>query len=148
MAYQAKRHKRFQEDFELVGVDGEVTHILHVDLDADDMIPKINRKYIALTRALSETEKLKRNSNDTEEVQQCFGVLGRAVVDLIEAVFGEEDARTIVEFYENRYIEMTQEVLPFISGVVIPRMTEIRNENKKMTLSGYNRKQRRRLLKA
>lgn len=148
MAYQAKRHKRFQEDFELVGVDGKVAHTLHVDLDADDMIPKINRKYIALTKALAETERLKKNSNDAGEVQQCFEVLGRAVVDLIEAVFGEEDVRTIVEFYENRYIEMTQEVLPFISGVVIPRMTEIRNENKKLTLSGYNRKQRRRLLKA
>lgn len=52
MAYQAKRHKRFQEDFELVNESGEVMHLIHVSLDADDMVAKINRKYTALTKRL------------------------------------------------------------------------------------------------
>lgn len=45
MAYQAKRNKRFEEDFELVDENGVVQHTLKVSLDADDMVAKINRKY-------------------------------------------------------------------------------------------------------
>lgn len=147
MAYQAKRHKRFQEDFELVDGDGNVVHTLNVSLDADDMVAKINRKYTALTKALAETTEIKRNTQDPDKVQGCIETLGRAVVDLLEAVFGEEDAKTVIEFYEGRYIEMSQEVLPFITGCVIPRLTEMRNDNKKAVLSGYNRKTRRRLFR-
>ena len=147
MAYQAKRHKRFNEDFELVDGEGNVAHTLHVSLDADDMVAKINRKYTALTRALAETTEIKRTTQDPDKVQGCVEALGRAVVDLLEAVFGEEDAKTVVEFYEDRYIEMSQEVLPFITQHVIPKLTEMRNDNKKAVLSGYNRKTRRRLFR-
>lgn len=67
MAYQAKRSKKYVEDLELVDEDGNVKHTLHISLDADDMAVKINRKYTALTRALSETteakEKLKQRKN-------------------------------------------------------------------------------------
>ena len=140
MAYQAKKHKRFQEKFELVDEDGNIVHTLHVSLDADDMVAKINRKYTALIRALAETTEIKRNTHDPDKIQECVETLGRAVIDLLEAVFGEDDAKTVVEFYEGRYIEMSQEVLPFITQCVIPKLTEMRKDNKKAVLSGYNRK--------
>lgn len=145
MAYQAKKHKRLQEDFELVNEEGEIVHTLHVSLDAEDMVAKIGRKYTALTKALADTTEMKRKAENAEEIQRSCEVLGRAVVDLVEAVFGAGDAKTIIDFYEGRYVEMSQEVLPFISQCVIPRMHEIRNENKKSVLNGYNRKARRRL---
>ncbi len=145
MAYQAKRHKRFQEDFELVDGEGNVVHSLQVSLDADDMAPRINRKYTVLTKALADTTEIKRKSQDPGEIQTCIEVLGRAVVDLVEAVFGEEDARIIVDFYEGRYIEMSQEVIPFITQCVIPRLVEIRRDNKRAVLNGYNRKRRGRI---
>ena len=147
MAYQAKRHKRFQEDFELLDSEGNVAHTLHVDLDADDMVSKISRKYSALTRALSDVGDVKQNISNKEQMESALEMLGRAEVDLFEAVFGEEDAKTVVEFYEDRYIEMSQEVLPFITQHVIPKLTEMRNDNKKAVLSGYNRKTRRRLFR-
>ena len=84
MAYQAKRHKRFQEDFELVNESGEVEHLIHVSLDADDMAAKISRKYTALTKALTETTEMKRKAENPEEVQECVEKLGRAVADLLE----------------------------------------------------------------
>lgn len=40
MAYQAQRHKRVVEDLELLNEDGTVAHVLHVDLDPDNMIVK------------------------------------------------------------------------------------------------------------
>ena len=147
MAYQAKRHKKFQEDFELVNESGEVVHLLHVSLDADDMVVKISRKYAALTKALAETTEIKRKAENPEEIQKSVEILGTAVVDLLEAVFGTEDAEKIIQFYEGRYIEMSQEVIPFITQCVIPKLIEMKKDNKRAVLSGYNRKTRRRLFR-
>lgn len=148
MAYQAKRHKRFQEDFELVNEEGEVIHSLHVDLDADDLVPRINRKYTELIRALAETSEAKQGKiTGSDDANQRFERLGHAVVDMLEAVFGEEDTALILEFYDNRYIELTKEVVPFITKCVIPRCIEIKKENQQSILSTYNRKQRRPFLK-
>lgn len=147
MAYQAKRHKKFQEDFELVNESGEVVHLLHVSLDADDMVVKISRKYAALTKALAETTEMKRKDENPEEIQKSVEILGTAVVDLLEAVFGTEDAEKIIRFYEGRYIEMSQEVIPFITQHVIPKLIEMKKDNKRAVLSGYNRKTRRRLFR-
>ena len=147
MAYQAKRHKKFQEDFELVNESGEVVHLLHVSLDADDMVVKINRKYTALTKALAETTEIKRKAENPEEIQKSVEILGTAVVDLLEAVFGTEDTEKIIQFYEGRYIEMSQEVIPFITQCVIPKLIEMKKDNKRAVLSGYNRKTRGRLFR-
>ena len=147
MAYQAKRHKKFQEDFELVNESGEVVHLLHVSLDADDMVVKINRKYTALTKALAETTEIKGKAENPEEIQKSVEILGTAVVDLLEAVFGTEDTEKIIQFYEGRYIEMSQEVIPFITQCVIPKLIEMKKDNKRAVLSGYNRKTRRRLFR-
>lgn len=142
MTYQAKRSKKYVEDFELVDAEGNIKHTLHISLDADDMTVKINRKYVALTRALSETTEAKRKVETAEDLQGVFETLGNAMVDLLQAVFGEENAKILLDFYEDSYIEMSREVLPFISNVVIPRMIEIRKDNQKALLGKYNRKQK------
>lgn len=142
MAYQAKRSKKYVEDFELVDAEGNIKHTLHISLDADDMTVKINRKYVALTRALSEITEAKRKVETAEDLQGVFETLGNAMVDLLQAVFGEENAKILLDFYEDSYIEMSREVLPFISNVVIPRMIEIRKDNQKALLGKYNRKQK------
>lgn len=142
MAYQAKRSKKYVEDFELIDAEENIKHVLHISLDADDMTVKINRKYVALTRALSETTEAKRKVETAEDLQGVFETLGNAMVDLLQAVFGEENAKILLDFYEDSYIEMSREVLPFISNVVIPRMIEIRKDNQKALLDKYNRKQK------
>lgn len=145
MAYQAIKHKRFVEEFELVDADGEVKKTIHVNLDADDIVVKLNRKYAELTKALTVSTEMKRKAQSNEDISDAFEKLGRAAIDLFKAVFGEEDTKTIVEFYEGRYIEMTKEVTPFITNCVIPRCIEIKKENQKRILKGYNRKQTRAL---
>ena len=147
MAYQARRKKQFVEDFELVNEDGTVAHTLHVSLDADNMVGKLNRKYAELTKTLAETTEIKRQTESGEVDADCFERLGAAVVNLFEAVFGREDTATIVQFYDNRYIEMCREVTPFITQVVIPQCIKIKQENQQSILQSYNRKQRRTLKK-
>lgn len=137
MAYQAKRRKLYEEDFELVDEQGNVVHTLKVALDADSVVKKLSEKHVALTRALADLQEVKTDN--------ALEVLGNAVVDILEAVFGTEGAETILEFYENKYIEMCREVMPFVTNVVIPEVRKISQSNKKTVLSQYNRKQRRAL---
>lgn len=147
MAYQAKRRKQFTEDFELVDESGIVIHTLHVSLDADDMLPKINRKYTDLMRVVAETTELKRKAESNEEVNEAYETLGRATTALYEAVFGVENAAAIIDFYNNRYIEMCKEVTPFIIQVVIPRCTQIKKENQDSILHSYKQKPKRAFLR-
>ena len=116
MAYQAKRKQLYTEDFELTEENGTVVHRLHVELDPDSMAVRLSEKHME--------------------------VVGRAVTDILEAVFGRDNAKIIAEFYNGRYFEMCREVMPFVTGVVIPEIRKIAQENKKTIAAGYNRKQR------
>lgn len=152
MAYQAKRKAAYTQDFELVDENGNVAHRLSVALDPGSVIEKLNQKYIALVRAQRETSSVETNIqegslNGNEEFGRAYETLGRASVDLIEAVFGSEDTKIILDFYNGRYVDMISEVAPFITTVVIPDLRRIIQENKKEILNKYNRKQRRAILK-
>lgn len=140
MAYQAQRHKRVVEDLELLNEDGTVAHVLHVDLDADNMIVKLSRKYTELIKALAEVNDMKREDMSAEETVEAVEKLGRIEIDMIESVFEEEDTKTILTFFENRYEEMAKEILPFITTVVIPKVNNIRIENRKLTKSKYRKR--------
>ena len=141
MAYQARRNRKFIEDFELINEDGEVAKTIHVELDADDVVKRINEKYVALMNTRDEIADIKADLETNEEMEEACEKLGRATINLFEAVFGREDTEVIVDFYENRYLEMTKEVTPFITRVVIPRIREIAAENKRAVLNSYNRKE-------
>lgn len=147
MAYQAKRSKKVIEDFELVNENGDIERTLHVELDAGSMVEKIRRKYIDLLQTQRKCADIHPGEEDPEKMQSAYTELGSAIVAIIESVFGMEDAKVIFSFYEDNYVEMAREVIPFISGIVLPKLNELSIENKRKILSGYNRKQRRNLMK-
>lgn len=142
MAYQAKRSKKVIEDFELVNENGQVEHTLHVSLDAGSTVDKLRKRFVDLMRAQKKCSDVSLENADADTVMDAYTELGKAVVSIIESVFGEEDGAVILAFYENNYVEMSREVIPFISGVVLPKVNDIVAENKRQILSGYNRKQR------
>ena len=135
MAYKAKRQDRVIEDLELCGSDGKVVKTIHVELDADNMVRKLSEKHVALINALKSVQEIKDASTEVEKAN-AITVLGAAV----EAVFGREDAECILDFYGNRYVEMCQEVVPFITQIVIPEVRKIAKQNKKAALAGYSRR--------
>ena len=139
MAYKAKRQDRVIEDLELCNADGTVAKTIHVELDADNMVRKLSEKHLALINALKNVQEVK-DASTAEEKANGTAVLGAAVVDLFEAVFGREDARSILDFYGNRYVEMCQEVVPFITQIVIPEVRKLAKQNKKVALAGYARR--------
>ena len=133
MAYQAKRRKIYKEDFELLDENGNVVHSLRVSLDADSMVTKLSEKHLALVNALQNVQNAKNTAGE-----DALTVLGNTVIDILEAVFGKDDAKTIIDFYDNRYIEMCQEEMPFVTGTVIPEVRKISQENKKQNSSFFS----------
>lgn len=147
MAYQAKRKKLYTEEFQLTEEDGTVVHTLHVALDADSMVRKLSEKHVSLARALRDVQGVSAASSE-EELSRGLEVLGTAVVDMLETVFGKQDTEIIVEFYQSRYMEMCQEVVPFITNVVLPEVRKMARDNKQAVLAKYNRKQRRKIMRS
>lgn len=143
MAYQAKRSKKYIEEFELVDENGEVAHRMQVKLDAAELIKNVNGKYLNLVKALAKTQAYSTGQLTNDDAAEALDTLGSAMVDMLEVVFGQENARVIVDFYEGRYVEMAQEVFPFFTDVVIPRCGEIIKENKAQIKSKYNHKKHR-----
>lgn len=147
MAYQARRNKQFQEDFELCDEVGNVVETIHVKIDTDSMLKKIHHKYTDLCKTLASARDIKQSveEKDPDKIEVAMEHLGNGVINLLQAVFGETDAEKIVRFYEGNYAEMCKEVVPFITNVVIPRCREIKKENMESILQRYNRQQRRKL---
>lgn len=139
MAYQAKRTKIFKEEFQLVNENGEIANTLFVELDPSTVAQNLSRKYVDLQKALTAVNDAESNK------EKMYETVGKAMKEIMETVFGKEDTKTIVEFYDERYIEMCREVLPFVSKIVVPKIRQLAKESKAGIIAGYNRKQRRTL---
>lgn len=141
MAYQARRMKKVIEEFELVDENGQTIECLQVELDAGSMLEKLRKKYVNLIRAQQGVQKIELDMGD-EKVLEGYNVLGIAVCDLIEAVFGKEDTQKIMRFYENNYVELFKQVIPFITDIVLPKVNEVAKRNRQEILSQYDRKEK------
>ena len=140
MAYKVTRQKRVTEDLELVDENGAVVETIHVDLDSDVMAKQLSEKYLALINA----QKVMQESKEAD-ADKKLEVIGVAIIDLFESVFGKENAKRILDFYENKYIEMCQEVLPFVVNVIIPKVRSAAQQSRDKLLQTYNRKAKRKL---
>lgn len=137
MAYQAKRNKVFKEEFQLVDENGKIVKTIFVELDPSAVAQNLSRKYIDLQKALAAVNKAEHNK------ERMYETVGNAMKDILETVFGEDDTKTIIEFYDERYIEMCKEVLPFVSEIVVPQVRKLAQENRTNVIAGYNRREKR-----
>lgn len=139
MAYQVKRSARVEETLELLDEQGKVVESIHVSLDPDSVVEKVSRRYSELLNVQSKIEQITK----LEDKAQVYEELGTAVCELFKTIFGEKDTERIVAFYTDNYIEMCRNIIPFITGVVIPQVRKISQDNRKSVIQSYNRKQRR-----
>lgn len=143
--YQAKRNQHYVEQLQLVDEKGNVAHVLDVDLDPAEVAEKLSRKYADLLKVKSEVDSIDRSN--PESMPEAYEKLGDAAMALIDAVFGDEGAKVIYDFYGNRYAEIVTEIMPFVTNVVVPKVRELAQGQRKAALQKYNRKQRRAVLK-
>lgn len=115
MAYQIGRGKHFHDTLELLGDDGQIALRIDVDLDLDDMVADFNHKRNRLIQA--EQSLRKAQKENIQDVESCMEIYGEAVISIMSLILGEENARKILEYFEGRYIEMAQQIFPYLTEV-------------------------------
>ncbi|MCM1336020.1 MAG: hypothetical protein NC084_09665 [Bacteroides sp.] len=128
MNVQFTRTKKLEDTVELIREDGAVER-LTVSLDLDTVARGFLQKYNVLVsahRTLRELQKRKKKA----EFEQSAALYGAIVIDLLELTFGKENAAKILEFYENGYFEMVQQIMPYITGRVLPAIREALKQQK------------------
>lgn len=139
MAYKVQRSSKIIEQLEL-GEDKTISVVINVTKMAAD----INKAYNDIIRA--DVAYRKADKSNPEQVLEVFGEIGKSVLSLFNVVFGEESAAEVVEYYDEDYLEMIIEVLPFISEVIFPQIKKFSQEKKKAAASNYKFKQKRKFI--
>lgn len=134
MAFKLKRFKK-TESLELVNEEGVTEKVITVRLDKAGLAMKASKKYVEIQRLQAMAEKARGKENAEELVTK----LGQTVIDFFEVIFGEEDTKAILEFYEGNYIEMALEVMPFIQEKVLPTVRAIAQQNRRTAITSYSR---------
>lgn len=134
MSFKLKRFKK-TESLELVNEEGVTEKVITVRLDRAGLAMKASKKYVEIQRLQAMAEKARGKENAEELVSK----LGETVIDFFEIIFGEEDTKAILEFYEGNYIEMALEVMPFIQEKILPTVRAIAQQNRRTAITSYSR---------
>lgn len=118
--YKIKRDKKFKEQLEVENDNGE-----KLTLDVE----------ITLDKQLNEFTKNWRNLEvmniNVQQGKLDYMQMGDAVISIMGVVFGENDAKKLIDFYNCNYIELIQDILPFIAGVIKPQFDKVIKEHTK-----------------
>lgn len=125
---QITRDRKITETLELVDENGKITDKIVVNISPMSMAQKLSKQRIALIAAQKE---VKENPNE-----DALGKFGVAVVSFIEAVFGTEDTKKIIVFYDNDYIGMIKHIMPFVEMITDKVRKEAQKQRKEI-LSNY-----------
>lgn len=117
MAYKIVRN-HIVEQLEIE--DNGKTLNLAVDINVDSILKQFITAQYGIAKA-GEDAKKATNEKDYAKAEEA---MGNAVLSLFEIVFGKEQTRQIIEFYDDHTIEMLNDIAPFITEVVTPRVTE------------------------
>lgn len=105
--YEIKKTHRLKDELKLV--DGDKEMIVPVDIDLSNALSRYNRARNDIIHM--QTDK----TTNPEEV-------GKAIVTLLSVFFGDDATVRIVEWYENRWEEMLEDIFPYIDGVLVPKL--------------------------
>lgn len=139
MAYQIKKTRKINEELELLNDNGEVEKTLLINLDVDAIAPMFRKKQVALINAQKELKNIQKMGVQAD-FDAAYELYGRAVVDIFELTLGVQNTAEILEYFENNYIEMCTQVVPFISEVVVPSIEISINEKKKQMKNLHKKK--------
>ena len=115
--YQIKRN-HIVEDLQIE--DNGKTLDLKVDINADSILQAYNKAQYGIAKS----SKMAKEAADENDVSKAQEAMGSAILNLFEIIFGEDQTQKIIEFYDNRYLEMLGDIAPFITDVVAPRIAD------------------------
>lgn len=133
--YVLTRSEHITETLYLKNKDGSVEAQIDVAVDIDTIAAEYIKKQEALIAA-QRNLKNKQRIRNRESFEKAYQVYTRAITDLCEVVLGRENTTKILKFYENRYVEMLMQVIPFINERFTPAIyrsiSERKNQLKKL----------------
>lgn len=127
--YKVKRTRKFFDTLQLCDEQGNVQKELKIEVDIDAIATGFREVLTQLEKAqkgLQDNQKLKRQ----KEFDRAYYDYGEALVKLFEMCLGKDNTEEIVAFFENRYTEMSVEIVPYITKEIIPLVGEAIKQKK------------------
>ena len=115
--YQIKRN-HIVEELEIED-NGKILHV-DVDINVDSMIKSYTNAQYKIAQASIDAKK----AADDKDISKAEEAMGNAILGLFEVVFGAEQTKKIVKFYDNKSLEMLGDIAPFLNDVIAPRFKE------------------------
>ena len=113
--YQLKKDVPFEDDIELLDESGKVVHTSHVSLCMNKLLGRYNETVNALKSA--------EIAIDPKD-EQSLEAYGQIVMQLLRLIFGA-DADVILAHYEGRYLEMLDNIMPYIFHTIGPELRKL-----------------------
>ena len=113
--YQLKKSAPFEDDIELLDESGNVVRTIHVSLCLDKLLGRYNETVNALKAA--------EIAIDPKD-EQSLEAYGQIVMQLLRLIFGA-DADVILAHYEGRYLEMLDNIMPYIFHTIGPELRKL-----------------------
>ena len=113
--YQLKKNVPFEDDIELLDESGKVVRTSHVSLCLDKLLGRYNETVNALKAA--------EIAIDPKD-EQSLEAYGQIVMQLLRLIFGA-DADVILAHYEGRYLEMLDNIMPYIFHTIGPELRKL-----------------------
>ena len=113
--YQLKKSAPFEDDIELLDESGKVVHTIHISLCLDKLLGRYNETINALKAAEIAID---------PKNEQSLEAYGQIVMQLLRLIFGA-DADVILAHYEGRYLEMLDNIMPYIFQTIGPELRKL-----------------------
>ena len=113
--YQLKKDVPFEDDIELLDESGKVVRTIHVSLCLDKLLGRYNETVNAMKAA--------EIAIDPKD-EQSLEAYGQIVMQLLRLIFGA-DADVILAHYEGRYLEMLDNIMPYIFHTIGPELRKL-----------------------
>ena len=113
--YQLKKNVPFEDDIELLDESGKVVRTIHISLCLDKLLGRYNETVNALKAA--------EIAIDPKD-EQSLEAYGKIVMQLLRLIFGA-DADVILAHYEGRYLEMLDNIMPYIFHTIGPELRKL-----------------------
>ena len=113
--YQLKKDVPFEDDIELLDESGKVVRTIHISLCMNKLLGRYNETINALKSA--------EIAIDPKD-EQSLEAYGKIVMQLLRLIFGA-DADVILAHYEGRYLEMLDNIMPYIFHTIGPELRKL-----------------------
>ena len=113
--YQLKKNVPFEDDIELLDESGKVVRTIHVSLCLDKLLGRYNETVNALKAA-----EIAIDPKDEKSLE----AYGQIVMQLLRLIFGA-DADEILAHYDGRYLEMLDNIMPYIFHTIGPELRKL-----------------------